>query len=119
MTWFKVTTSMPPRPYEKKPVVRLSARGDRSLAFRVSKDQEAEVQKGKRTSAQVEKMPRGCLFKLQGGYFDLDGFWCAKRADRRVNVHRNAPRGITALLSDLQKKELHRVRLNAKRNGLR
>ena len=27
MTWFKVTTSTPPRPYEKKPAVRLSARG--------------------------------------------------------------------------------------------
>ena len=62
--------------------------------------------------------PNGCLFKVKGGFFDLDGYWCVKRGGNFI-VERTAPKKMMALLNEDQKKELNRVRLNARRHGSR
>lgn len=73
-----------------------------------------------RTVEQVieRQKPNGCLFKVKGGFFDLDGFWCVKRNGNYI-VERNAPKKMMMLLDEGQKKELNRVRLNARRHGSR
>ena len=69
--------------------------------------------------AVIERVkPNGCLFKVKGGFFDLDGFWCVKRGGNYV-VERSAPKKMMAQLDKNQKKELNRVRLNARRHGSR
>ena len=67
----------------------------------------------------VDKLPNGCLFRVSGGFFDKDGYWCRRKADHIVEINRNSPRRIMKLLSVEQKEELLRVRNRAKRNGIR
>jgi DNA-binding transcriptional regulator GbsR (MarR family) len=114
MTWFKATPSKQPQPYRAEPVRSYSTRGDRSLALRV---EEAEPESKKQKN--IERGPRGCLFKVGTGFFDLDGFWCQKKRDRQVEISRTAPRKVMAQLTNAQKRELSNVRQNAKRNGIR
>lgn len=106
----KISNSPPPN----------SLRGDRMLAYRVEVEKTIEPRKsGIQSSAKVDRVPRGCLFKIKGGFFDLDGYWCVRKSGHDIDVRRGAPRKITALLTDAQKKELRRVRNNALKNGLR
>lgn len=71
----------------------------------------------------VEKAPRGCLFKVETGlargYFDLDGYWCLHKGGKEYEVMRGAPRFVNAALTDRQRRELEKARLNARRNGVR
>lgn len=105
-------------------------RGDRTLGQRVDAPEVPDFRKpavtlkkdGKLglTNARVlERLPRGCLFKVAGGWFDLDGYWCVLKADRQPEVRRGAPRKIMRLLTKAQRHELSRVRLNARRAGVR
>ncbi len=105
----KVQTSPPVRKQENvfMPAYRRELhRGDRMI---VERDVEARIERVK---------PNGCLIKVKGGFFDLDGFWCFRREGNYV-VERNAPPKMMKLLNADQKKELNRVRLNARRNGSR
>jgi len=107
-----------PRPTVNK-IVQFSTRGDRSIVDRTIIEKTTEARKsGTKTSAQVERTPRGCLFKVKGGFFDLDGYFCVRMGDG-YRVTRGAPRKLMATLKEAQKKELQRVRLNASRSGLR
>ncbi len=109
-----VPSIVPPKP------TPVSLRGDRMMVFRNIVEKEIEPRKsGLQSKAKVDRVPRGCLFKVGGGFFDLDGYWCVRKAKHVVNVTRGAPKRITATLSDAQKKELRRVRSTAARNGLR
>ena len=73
-------------------------------------------------SQEVEKSPRGCLFRidagLQRGFFDLDGYWYKKTVEGYAGT-RGAPRFVMKMLTEAQKRELHRVRLVARRNKIR
>ena len=98
----------------------VSLRGDRMMVSRNIVEKEIEPRKsGLQSKAKVDRVPRGCLFKIKGGFFDLDGYWCVRKSGHDIDVRRGAPRKITALLTDAQKKELRRVRNNALKNGLR
>lgn len=111
-------------------------KGDRMLPVRLARDPVPEHRvpgetlegRGKvgLTNARVlDRAPRGCAFWVENekgrriGYFDLDGYWCVVKADRRVEVRRGAPRRVNRLLSKEQRKELERRRLNARRKGVR
>jgi hypothetical protein len=67
----------------------------------------------------LDRLPRGCLFKVAGGYFDLDGYWCVPKADHYTEVRRGSQKKVLRLLTKAQKAELARVRLNARRRGVR
>lgn len=71
--------------------------------------------------AVVELDPDGCLFRVKGtpGFFDLRGFWCLPKADGKIKVTRGAPKAVMRLLTQDQRRALERVRLNARRHGLR
>ena len=114
----------PPVVPQQKRVVSLpppmSTRGDRQLVQRVKYEENIEARKqGVKTSAKVSRVPNGCLFKVGGGFFDLDGFWCVRASGHEVKVTRGAPRKTMSVLSEQQKKELQRNRLRATRAGLR
>lgn len=66
-----------------------------------------------------EKLPRGLLFKVGVGYFDLDGYWCVPKANGLIEVRRGAPRAVNKHMTAIQRHELARVRLNARRSQLR
>lgn len=65
------------------------------------------------------RKPRGCLFRLTHGWFDLDGFWCVKKHDGTVEVYRGANRDTNRLLSKDQRRILDNKRLRARVAGLR
>lgn len=67
----------------------------------------------------LDRPPRGVLIRLTTGWFDLDGFWCVRRFDGTIAVHRGASRGINARLTKGQRREMERARLNARRRGVR
>lgn len=98
----------------------MSVRGDRQLVSRVKYEASIEARKqGVKTSAKTERKPNGCLFKMAGGFFDLDGFWCVRASGHEVKVTRGAPRKIMSMLSEKQKADLNRNRLRARRAGIR
>lgn len=116
----------PPKTAPSKPARTFKAptggqRGDRTLQQRMdAPDAPSSRKDGVRTNAVVERLPRGCLFRVNDhAWFDLDGFFCRQKQDRVVDVTRGAPRQIMAKLTKQQKHELARVRLNARRNGIR
>jgi len=96
-----------------------SIKGDRIIVDRTK--HEANTVSSTNTSLQkyVDKIPNGCLFKIGGGFFDKDGYWCRRLTGHEVEVSRNSPRRIMKLLTEEQKNELLRVRNKAKRNGIR
>ena len=95
-------------------------RGDRSLGQRLDAEPVPHHRaNGVRTHAKVDRLPNGKLFAVAGGFFDKDGYWCVRKADKRVDVTRGAPRKIMAMLTTPQRKELERERLRARRHGLR
>jgi hypothetical protein len=113
-----------------------SMRGDRVVRLRHDPDPEpshrqkgvtleGNAKKGARaglTNAVVlDRQPRGCAFKVGGlgGWFDLDGYWCVPGFDGAVTVRRGSPKAILKLMTPPQKKELARIRLQARRHGLR
>jgi hypothetical protein len=53
------------------------------------------------------------------GWFDLDGYWCLKGPGGVVEVRRGAQLKVMKTLTEPQRKELARVRLNARRNKVR
>jgi len=73
--------------------------------------------------AVVDRVPREVLFtvesKMYNGWFDLDGYWCKKDSKGKVTVMRGPPKKVISLLKPEQRKELERVRLQARRNGMR
>ena len=69
--------------------------------------------------AVLDRKPRGMLFRIGVGFFDLDGFWCIPKADKSVEVRRGCSKEQMRRLSDHQRREVERVRLNARRNGVR
>lgn len=95
------------------------SRGDRTLAPRVAEPKQADHRETKRTHQEVDRPPRGCLFKVGRAWFDLDGYFCVPRADRQVQVTRGAPRRVMAELTKRQKAMLHSARTQAIRQGLR
>lgn len=126
-------------PTYSPPKVTLT-RGDRMMAARLSEPVPdhripAETLEGKGkiglTNARVlDREPRGCLFKVKGGFFDLDGYWVRIMGGWRNGKHgggksyeyevrRGAPRAVNRLLSKEQRRELERVRLQARRKGVR
>lgn len=119
MSFFEKKYNPKPQPDAGfKPIPAQPARGDRTIAERV----EAPPPKPnyRRTSSHVvDRIPRGCLFKVGRCWFDLDGFWCRPVADGQVIVTRGCPKAISAKLTAVQKANLHRVRLNARRAGIR
>ena len=71
-----------------------------------------------------DRAPRGCLFWVKNkgvevGYFDLDGFWCVPKGDRRVEVRRGASRAVNRLCTEAQRFQLAKARLQARRKGVR
>lgn len=121
MTFFSnKTISVPQQKREVSLPPAMSMRGDRQLVSRVKYEENIETRKqGIKSSAKTERLPNGCLFKVGGGFFDLDGFWCVRASGHEVKVTRGAPRKLMAMLTDAQKKELQRNRLRATRSGLR
>lgn len=67
----------------------------------------------------VDRKPRGCLFRLGHGYFDLDGFWCVANHLGAVTVTRGTGKEMMARMSKDQRRILEAARLAARRNGLR
>ena len=139
--FFKPPTATPPsKPTSWQTPPRTAHKGDRTLTQRLTEAEmtpdhripaETLEKKGKvgLTNARVlNREPRGCLFKVsEFGFFDLDGYWVLLKGAKGKNLRRNyeyevrrgAPRRVNALLSEAQKKELARVRLNARRRGVR
>ncbi len=124
----------PPKPAEAKALPGFSppdrkARGDRTLAVRIDDPVpdhrvpgvtlEKSGKVGLTNARVLERLPRGCLFKVAGGFFDLDGFWCVQKADRHPEVRRGATKKVMRLLSVEQRRTLERVRLRARRQGVR
>lgn len=126
----KETPAPPPHQPVFTPPKTGGMRGDRSLAVRIDAPDAPEHRRpgetlegrgkvGLTNNVVLERLPRGCLFKVSGGWFDLDGYWCVMKADRQAEVRRGSPKKILRLLTEAQKKELARVRLNARRHGTR
>lgn len=67
----------------------------------------------------LDRKPRGMLFRIGPGFFDLDGFWCIPKHDGSVEVRRGCSKEQMRRLTDRQRKDVERVRLNARRNGVR
>lgn len=65
----------------------------------------------------------GVLFRVEGksfrGWFDTNGFWCQRDAKGNTRVYRGAPRRVMYEVTKQQRLELDRVRLNARRHGIR
>ncbi len=133
VTFFK--PSQPPSPAPSSSfqgITRTRQAGDRTLAHR---DRDADIPSHRRdatvktlegrgtvglsNAAVLDRLPRGCAFPVAGGFFDLDGYWCVKKADNRVEVRRGSQKKILKLLTPPQKKELARLRLQARRHGMR
>jgi len=79
-----------------------------------------------RNRAEVDRIPRGVLFRVEvginRGFFDMDGYWCVRSGPgthAEYKVSRGAPRKVMAALTKWQREELHRARLRARRHGLR
>jgi hypothetical protein len=111
---------------------RGNSRGDRTMAERYDTDpvpehripaktlDERRPHWGLTNARVLNRTPDGCAFKLRmGGWFDLQGYWCKPGFDGAVIVRRGAPKDIMKLLTSPQKKELARLRLQARRHGLR
>lgn len=135
MTLFRPPSPPPPKPPEQWRASSPAQKGDRSLVYR---DEFAGIPSHRRdargrplntkggkagltNSIVLDRPPRGCLFEVRGtnGFFDLDGYWCVRKSGHRVEVRRGSPKRILRLLSPVQRKELDRVRLAARRAGLR
>jgi len=94
-------------------------RGDRSVAFRDEGADTITSRKGGLTNSVVlDQAPHGCAFKVGSGWFDLWGFWCNRRGGA-VEVRRGSPKSVLKQLTPEQKKELARLRLQARRKGFR
>ena len=141
MTFFKppAPSPKPLPPYTPPP--RSAARGDRAAVARVTEDVpdfrkpaptlENKGKWGLTNNRVLERIPRGVLFKVvKYGFFDLDGYWVtvkggwAEGRDKEgrsyeYEVRRGAPRAINRLLTKEQRWELARVRLQARRKGVR
>lgn len=130
MSFYKKPVSSPSQQSTAwKPPAVSSQKGDRTLVTRladpvpehrrpgVTLEKNGKV--GLTNNVVLERLPRGCLFKVAGGFFDLDGYWCVKKADHIVEVRRGSSKKVMRLLTSAQKKELARVRLNARRRGVR
>jgi hypothetical protein len=109
---------------------RSATKGDRTAVIRVDEPEYPEFRKqgitlsrrgkvGLTNAVVIERVPRGCLLKVKGGWFDLDGYWCVPKADRRVEVRRGASQKINALLTPAQRKMLDIARLRARERGVR
>ncbi|NUB46825.1 hypothetical protein GEU84_020790 [Fertoebacter nigrum] len=117
-----------PQPSYKPP--SRAGKGDRLAPVRIATPQQPEHRKlaptldnrgalGLTINVLIDRIPRGCLFKVGSGWFDLDGYWCLKGPGGVVEVRRGSPQKVLRTLTEPQKKELARVRLNARRNKVR
>ncbi len=82
------------------------------------------------TNARVlDREPNGCAFYVWNkgkqykdareiGFFDNYGYWCVRKADG-FEVRRGSTKAVMRLLTPEQKYELARLRLNARRKGMR
>jgi hypothetical protein len=121
------TNASTSKPFEGVP--RFQQRGDRTLVQRQAEPEPEYRRKGETLEGRkkvgltnnvvLDRLPRGCLFKVAGGFFDLDGYWCVPKADHYTEVRRGSSKKIMRLLTPAQKKELARVRLNARRRKVR
>ncbi|WP_138469879.1 hypothetical protein [Poseidonocella sp. HB161398] len=97
-------------------------RGDRVIAEppkkRPASPQISAREHGLNSRHVLATEPYGVLFKVGRGWFDLRGFWCVERLGK-VEVRRGSSKKVMRELTAAQRKELGRVRLNARRNGLR
>jgi hypothetical protein len=67
----------------------------------------------------LDRSPRGCLFRIGPGFFDLDGFWCVANHLNEVTVTRGCSKEQMSRLSKDQRRILEQARLKARRNGVR
>lgn len=67
----------------------------------------------------VERAPRGCLFRIGPGWFDLDGFWCVANHLDEVTVTRGCSKEQMSRLTKRQRQILEQARLKARRSGVR
>lgn len=130
MSFFKQNSPLPQQPSTTHGgIPRQTQRGDRTMLVRgpepvpdhrvLAETLDCRGTVGLTNNRVLERLPRGCLFKVAGGYFDLDGYWCVPKADYHTEVRRGASRKINRLLTEAQRWELQRVRLNARRRGVR
>lgn len=70
-------------------------------------------------SVPLDRQPRGCLFRIGPGFFDLDGFWCVPNHKNECTVTRGCSKEQMSRLSKDQRRILEQARLKARRNGLR
>lgn len=135
MTLFRPPSPPPQqKPTAAQPIRPTRQAGDRSLVYR---DRQADVPSHRRESigptqnkegcvglrgdVVLDRPPRGCLFRVKGStaFFDLDGYYCLKKADGEVEVRRGAPKKLMRRLTEDQKRMLGVARNRARRHGLR
>lgn len=114
------------RVFVQRPVLPEGYRNPAEIEAEEVATPEHRKTKGKKRvkdTAIVDRLPEGCLFRVElkaaRGFFDLLGYWVTWKSRHEFIVRRGAPRFVMKQLTPLQRKELERVRLNARRQGLR
>ena len=97
-------------------ISKMTHKGDRIVVDRTKHEAQSVAES---LHKNVDKLPNGCLFRIAGGFFDKDGYWCRRKSNHEVEVNRTSSRRIMKMLTAEQKDELLRVRNRAKRNGIR